>query len=140
MKLIRFFQHVWPTAQKEEDLNPPTIFKRYREACESLSSVSDKTSGPRILNLAKSLFDEEEARRLRIEATAHQFLSVVAVAVTLIVAVAGFVLKDQPRFDEKWGWKVKNISVPTQSEIQDYIGIFGYKSFRGPMRGLRVRL
>ena len=29
----------------------------------------------------------------------------------------------------KWGWKVANISVPTQSEIQDYIGIFGYNPF-----------
>jgi biopolymer transport protein ExbD len=27
------------------------------------------------------------------------------------------------------GWKVKNISVPTQTEIQDYIGIFGYNPF-----------
>jgi len=35
----------------------------------------------------------------------------------------------------KWGWKVKNISVPTQTEIQDYIGIFGYNPFEAQCEG-----
>jgi biopolymer transport protein ExbD/biopolymer transport protein TolR len=30
---------------------------------------------------------------------------------------------------EKEGWKVKNISVPTQTEVQEYIQIFGHNPF-----------
>ena len=30
---------------------------------------------------------------------------------------------------EEWDWKVKNISVPTQSEVADYIEIFGVNPF-----------
>ena len=36
---------------------------------------------------------------------------------------------------ERYGWKVKNISVPTQTEIQDYIGIFGYNPFEAQCSG-----
>ena len=35
----------------------------------------------------------------------------------------------------RYGWKVKNISVPTQTEIQDYIGIFGYNPFEAQCSG-----
>jgi len=35
----------------------------------------------------------------------------------------------------QYGWKVKNISVPTQTEIQDYIGIFGYNPFEAQCSG-----
>jgi len=35
----------------------------------------------------------------------------------------------------KYGWKVRNISVPTQTEIQDYIGIFGYNPFEAQCQG-----
>jgi len=35
----------------------------------------------------------------------------------------------------KYGWKVSNISVPTQTEIQDYIGIFGYNPFEAQCEG-----
>ena len=35
----------------------------------------------------------------------------------------------------KYGWKVSNISVPTQTEIQDYIGIFGYNPFEAQCQG-----
>ncbi len=35
----------------------------------------------------------------------------------------------------KYGWKVSNISVPTQSEIEDYIGIFGYNPFEAQCQG-----
>jgi biopolymer transport protein ExbD len=35
----------------------------------------------------------------------------------------------------RYGWKVKNISVPTQTEIQDYIGIFGYNPFEAQCAG-----
>ena len=35
----------------------------------------------------------------------------------------------------EYGWKVKNISVPTQSEIQDYIEIFGYNPFEAQCEG-----
>ena len=34
-----------------------------------------------------------------------------------------------------YGWKVSNISVPTQTEIQDYIGIFGYNPFEAQCQG-----
>jgi biopolymer transport protein ExbD len=34
-----------------------------------------------------------------------------------------------------YGWKVSNISVPTQTEIQDYIGIFGYNPFEAQCEG-----
>jgi len=37
--------------------------------------------------------------------------------------------------DPEWGWKVRNISVPTQSEIQDYIDIFGYNPFEAQCEG-----
>ncbi len=33
------------------------------------------------------------------------------------------------------GWKVKNISVPTQSEVQEYIEIFGYNPFESQCSG-----
>jgi biopolymer transport protein ExbD len=36
---------------------------------------------------------------------------------------------------ENYGWKVANISVPTQTEIQDYIGIFGYNPFEAQCEG-----
>jgi biopolymer transport protein ExbD len=36
---------------------------------------------------------------------------------------------------EQFGWKVANISVPTQTEIQDYIGIFGYNPFEAQCEG-----
>ena len=36
---------------------------------------------------------------------------------------------------EQYGWKVSNISVPTQTEIQDYIGIFGYNPFEAQCEG-----
>ena len=36
---------------------------------------------------------------------------------------------------EKYGWKVKNISVPTQTEIEDYIQIFGYNPFEAQCEG-----
>ncbi|NIM00633.1 MAG: hypothetical protein GTO30_22480 [Acidobacteria bacterium] len=35
----------------------------------------------------------------------------------------------------QFGWKVANISVPTQTEIQDYIGIFGYNPFEAQCEG-----
>jgi len=34
----------------------------------------------------------------------------------------------QPKVDVD-GYKVKNISVPTQSEVQDYIELFGFNPF-----------
>ena len=37
--------------------------------------------------------------------------------------------------DAAWGWKVKNISVPTQTEIQDYIDIFGFNPFEAQCDG-----
>ena len=36
---------------------------------------------------------------------------------------------------EKYGWKLKNISVPTQTEIEDYIEIFGYNPFEAQCAG-----
>jgi biopolymer transport protein ExbD len=36
-----------------------------------------------------------------------------------------------PQYDNEWGFKVKNISVPTQSEVAEYIEIFGYNPFEG---------
>jgi biopolymer transport protein ExbD len=33
------------------------------------------------------------------------------------------------KVDNDWGFKVKNISVPTQSEVQDYIQLFGSNPF-----------
>ena len=39
---------------------------------------------------------------------------------------------DQP---EPWGWKVRNISVPTQTEVQEYIEIFGYNPFESQCEG-----
>ena len=33
--------------------------------------------------------------------------------------------------EEKHGFKVKNISVPTQSEVQEYIALFGQNPFEG---------
>jgi len=36
---------------------------------------------------------------------------------------------------EKYGWKVRNISVPTQREIEDYIEIFGYNPFEASCEG-----
>jgi len=36
---------------------------------------------------------------------------------------------------DNYGWKVANISVPTQTEIQDYIGIFGYNPFEAQCEG-----
>ncbi len=41
----------------------------------------------------------------------------------------------KPPQPAKWGWKVANISVPTQTEIQDYIGIFGYNPFEAQCEG-----
>ena len=41
----------------------------------------------------------------------------------------------KPPQPPKWGWKVANISVPTQTEIQDYIGIFGYNPFEAQCEG-----
>jgi len=41
----------------------------------------------------------------------------------------------EPPQPPKWGWKVKNISVPTQTEIQEYIGIFGYNPFEAQCSG-----
>ncbi len=35
-----------------------------------------------------------------------------------------------PKVEED-GYKVKNISVPTQSEVQDYINLFGFNPFEG---------
>lgn len=37
--------------------------------------------------------------------------------------------------DSKRGFKVKNISVPTQSEIREYIDIFGYNPFESQCEG-----
>jgi biopolymer transport protein ExbD len=37
--------------------------------------------------------------------------------------------------EEKRGFKVKNISVPTQTEIQEYIEIFGYNPFESQCDG-----
>jgi biopolymer transport protein ExbD len=34
-----------------------------------------------------------------------------------------------------WEWKVKNISVPTQTEVQEYIEIFGYNPFESQCEG-----
>ena len=36
---------------------------------------------------------------------------------------------------ETHGWKVRNISVPTQSEVQEYIEIFGYNPFESQCSG-----
>ncbi len=36
---------------------------------------------------------------------------------------------------EKDGWKVKNISVPTQSEVQEYINLFGMNPFESQCAG-----
>ena len=44
-------------------------------------------------------------------------------------------LSHKPPLPEKWGWKVRNISVPTQSEIEDYIEIFGYNPFEAQCQG-----
>jgi biopolymer transport protein ExbD len=37
--------------------------------------------------------------------------------------------------EDKRGFKVKNISVPTQSEIREYIDIFGYNPFESQCEG-----
>jgi biopolymer transport protein ExbD len=42
---------------------------------------------------------------------------------------------EDPPQPPRYGWKVKNISVPTQTEIQDYIGIFGYNPFEAQCEG-----
>ena len=44
-------------------------------------------------------------------------------------------LSAKPPLPVKYGWKVSTISVPTQSEIQDYIGIFGYNPFEAQCEG-----
>ena len=44
-------------------------------------------------------------------------------------------LAAKPPLPIKFGWKVSNISVPTQTEIQDYIGIFGYNPFEAQCEG-----
>ena len=31
--------------------------------------------------------------------------------------------------DNPWPFKVQNISIPTQSEVQEYIGLFGQNPF-----------
>ena len=44
-------------------------------------------------------------------------------------------IREKPPLPPKYGWKVQNISVPTQTEIQDYIGIFGYNPFEAQCEG-----
>ena len=42
--------------------------------------------------------------------------------------------KDPP-VPPPWEWKVRNISVPTQTEVQEYIEIFGYNPFESQCEG-----
>lgn len=42
--------------------------------------------------------------------------------------------KDPP-LPPPWEWRVKNISVPTQTEVQEYIEIFGYNPFESQCEG-----
>lgn len=41
----------------------------------------------------------------------------------------------KPPEPEPWDWKVKNISIPTQTEVQEYIEIFGYNPFESQCEG-----
>ena len=41
----------------------------------------------------------------------------------------------EPKEDNEHGYKVKNISVPTQSEVQDYIQLFGSNPFESQCQG-----
>ncbi len=40
----------------------------------------------------------------------------------------------EPKMEED-GYKVKNISVPTQTEVQEYIGLFGFNPFESQCAG-----
>jgi biopolymer transport protein ExbD len=48
--------------------------------------------------------------------------------------IAVYDVLGQPDY-ESHGYKVKNISVPTQSEVQEYIQIFGYNPFESQCGG-----
>lgn len=57
------------------------------------------------------------------------YQSMISVYDVLLVPEREDNLLREKNLPPKYGWKVKNISVPTQSEIQDYIDIFGYNPF-----------
>ena len=92
--MSKLFQILWPHCLSEEQLNPSALFDGYVKACNGISKSMNVALGSRILEISKYLFIEEEERRNRLERTATTILSSTAIAVVLVVAMAGFVFDD----------------------------------------------
>ena len=76
--LRNIFQSIWPKQLSDDILNPHNLFKKYIESYNSIAKSENTRHGPRILEISKYLFDEEENRRKRIDTTASNFLNIIA--------------------------------------------------------------
>ena len=84
----------------DDILNPHNLFKKYIESYNLIAKSENTRHGPRILEISKYLFDEEENRRKRIDTTASNFLSIIAVVAALIIAMAGLIFNKGINLDD----------------------------------------
>jgi hypothetical protein len=97
-KFVKAFRQVLPAPLPEAELNPERLFHSYELASAGLPSNKYKPVSGHLLDLARYLFDEEEARRARLETTAANLLNVLGVVAALVVGFVGILIAQEEPF------------------------------------------
>jgi hypothetical protein len=106
---------VWPSRQREEELNPPDIFLSYEDALSRMWTVPDDKLRSRLFDLSVELYRSELERRRHAEARSNATLTVGGITFALAGGLFGL-------FGKEFGTAL----IPWKLIIATYLGAMMY--------------